>query len=246
MNPTIEKEVPSTSPWILRSALGLLIVAAPIVITALGQAVINGSVGEILLGAYATGAASLAGYLITKGLRNPDRLSINDEGFEYKFKNITFRVEWGDVEDISLKDGKVVEIRLRDTEKVAFNSLVGRRGLPSRSQFNPYNWIALKRSARFERQWPKNNDDLARFLEESGNRNGYHIAIPVFASSEEAEAIGEEMKRRQRDWRPTYSPYSLTSNESTSQLSISVDEQISSEQSSSNEPSIPRRERERQ
>lgn len=246
MDSTVEKKVPSTSPWILRSALGLLIASAPIVVTALGQGIMNGNLVDILLGAYATGAASIAVYLITKGLKNPDTISINDVGFEYKFKNISFRVNWGDVEEIELKDGKVIQIRLRDTNKVAFNSIVGRGGIPSRSQFNPYNWIALRRTARFKRLWPKNNEDLARFLEESEKSNNYHIAIPVFKSAEEAHQIADEMKRRHKAWSPAYSPYSLTSNEDAPQFSILVDEQTASEQSSSNEPSIPRREKERQ
>lgn len=81
-----------------------------------------------------------------------------------------------------------------------------------------------------------------RLLEESGESNGYHIAVPVLRSAEEAEAIAEEMKRRLREWRPAYSPYSLTADEDAPQLSIT-----DVEESVSDEPiTVPRRERERQ
>jgi hypothetical protein len=195
MSETIEKEVPSTRPWLLRASLWLLGLTSPALIYGIVQAAINNNPGEIAIGAFSAGAASLCAYLIARKARNPDRITIDDAGFAYKFLNITFRVGWEDVENISLEEN-VIRLRLHNTEKVAANSLIERVVIPSRNQFNPFRRAILRRFTRLQRQMPQNSRDLLEFIEELEKRRGCHIAIPVFESAEEAEKLMNEMRSR--------------------------------------------------
>lgn len=102
---------------------------------------------------------------------------------------------------------------LHEPEKVAANSLIIRR-INQRTRFNPYKKQLLKRAALLRRPWVKNNEDLLHLLKESGAENGFHIAIPVFESAEEAERIYQEMSARLKKWSPSYQPMSLTAGNS--------------------------------
>jgi hypothetical protein len=231
----IEKDVPATSPWILKGALWALGLMSPVLIGVVAQGVIGGNGAEIALGAYGTGVSALAAYIISRKLRNPDHIRVDDEGFTYKYQNITFRVGWEDVEELNLEGSNIIRVRLHNPEKVAFNSLVDSFRIPSRARFHPFRRIALQRFARFQKPWPKNTRDLAAVLGEMGSENGYHIAIPVFESAEEAEKLFNEMRARHARWQPSAIEYRLS--ETEAQPVLNIEDEIEQER----EPQMQRR-----
>lgn len=203
MSDTVEKKVPSSNPLLLWVAFFVTALLCPAMLFLLYQGAQTGDWAYLLGGAYGAIMTALSAYLINRQLRNPDWLRMNDEGFEYKFLNITFRVGWGDVQELRWDGGNVIKIRLADTDRVAFNSLVD-RGPRHRTQFNPYTGESLRRTAKLKRIRPKTKSDLADFLREVGTRQDFHIAIPVFESAAEAEHIFNEMQERLSSWRPKY------------------------------------------
>ncbi len=188
----------------MRASLALLGLSSPVILWTFLNGLVSGNIEQALLGAYATSMAALSAYFINRAMHNPDRLHIDDQGFTYKFMNITFRVRWEDVEQIELANAKVIKIRLNDPKRVAFSSLVGWPLPLRRTQHNPYSWIGVRKLFQFKLRWPRNSVELADLLEEAGERNGYHIAIPIFESAEEAERVADEMKTRHRQYQPGY------------------------------------------
>ena len=175
----------------------------------LRQGVQGNDLVSILLSVYTMGMLSLSTYVISRKLRNPDHVTVDDKGFTYKFLSITFRVGWEDVDEIMMEGSKEIRIRLHDPYKVAANSLVENRPF-GRTRFNPYKKFLIQRFAQFKLPWPTNREELGKLLNQSGESQGYHIAIPVFESAAEAEKLFNDMRSRQAQWRPAYKPLSLT------------------------------------
>lgn len=168
----------------------------------------SGNVTTALLGLYGVLMSALCAYILLKQVKNPDRLRIDESGFEYKFLNITFRVGWGDVEAMRLKDSAIIQVRLHDPTRVAFASEVGRLGLRGRTRLNPYTRASLKDLLMLRGVGPKDSAALARLLEETGKHSEFHIQIPVFQSPEVARDLFAEMQRRRARWQPR--PAALT------------------------------------
>lgn len=204
----IEKDVPSTRPMGVRLALIVTLLLFPVMLYVLYLGAQSGDWSYLLGGGYGTAMSAFASYMLNRQLRHPDWLKIHEEGFEYKFLNLTFRVGWGDVQQISWDGSRVIKIRLTDTDRVAFNSLVDKAPL-HRTQFNPYTGQSLRRVARFKNPKPRTQADLADFLRAVGEEHDFHIAIPVFESAAEAERLFAALQQRHADWQPMVRAASL-------------------------------------
>jgi hypothetical protein len=158
---------------------------------------------------------------------------MDETGFIYEFLNITFRVGWGDIEEMRLKDSRTIQIRLSDAGRVAFASRVGKRRLMGRTMHNPYTRASLADLLMLRGTGPKDSSGLARLLEETAKHSGFHIQIPVLESPEAARELFDDMQRRRAEWQP--SPVTFKQDLRA----------ISSEPTPENEPRPARFERER-
>jgi hypothetical protein len=162
----------------------------------------SGDMVSTIFGLYGVLMSAFCGNILLKQIGNPDRLFMDETGFTYEFLNITFRVGWGDIEEMRLKDPRVIQIRLSGATKVAFASRVGKRRLMGRTMFNPYTRASLGDLLMLRGLGPKDSADLARLLEETAKQSGFHIQIPVLESSQSAQELFDEMGRRRAEWQP--------------------------------------------
>ena len=207
----MERDVPSTSRGLFLGSIVLMAVIAPALVYWLVTGLATGDNTMVLLSGYGIVMLFFAAFVIARQMGSPDHVKVDDSGFVYTFQNVTFRVGWEDVAAIEFANSREVRVRLHDTSKVASNSLISSRRPLGRTQFNPYTSYILKRGGGFRNPWPKTPAALAGMLDETAASRGFHIAIPVLASSEEAEQLYETMRARHAAWRPDYKPLGFTS-----------------------------------
>jgi hypothetical protein len=202
MTTPVEKRVPSTSSGLLRGALAADLLVFLVVLAIFIRGLLSGDMVSTIFGLYGVLMSALCGYLLLKQIGNPDRLYLDETGFTYEFLNITFRVGWGDIEEMRLKDSRVIQVRLSDAARVAFASRVGKQRLMGRTMFNPYTRASLADVLMLRGLGPKDSADLARLLDETAKHSGFHIQIPVLESPQSARELFDEMGRRRAEWQP--------------------------------------------
>ena len=206
----MEMDVPSTRRGLFVGSIVLMVALAPALVYWLVTGLATGDNTTAMLSGYGIAMLFFAAFVLARQMGSPDRVKVDDSGFVYSFQNITFRVGWDDVAAVDFANSREVRVRLHDTSKVASSSLISSRRPLGRTQFNPYTSYILKRTGFFRNPWPKTPVALAEMLDETAASRGYHIAIPVFASSEQAEQLYETMRARHAAWRPGYKPLGFT------------------------------------